>query len=437
MKGEIALRTLGASDKFFYYTSSNRTTFSIRISLVFRALDAEAFRLAAEDALNRYPEYAYRPVVSNNRLFAEENRAPIVFAPEEEGRVYHFGTKDTNGYLFYFTWRDSTVTLTYYHGLTDVMGMLEFLRCLAACYGERTGFAFTEEEKREMEGLFRSAPLSAADWVTDPYNTAGNASAVPEYAYPFPAAYAIPGDYPADSEEIHEFRLSLSVSAFLRKTKELGVSAIPLLSSLISGAVVSAYDTRETPVVAMVPANMRPLLQVNTPVNFSDGLFLPFEKADAGLPLSERCAKAKTVMRAQATANNFRHMAGAKAGTVAGFEADPTPIADQARAKTQLPPPDAFRPVSYAITYPGNMSLSKGLDRLLEDLRASMWVRGNSIFGYSFGDRLELVLKCRTDDNTWPESVRKAFGEIGLETELHDSGRLTGPRMYPEELMQK
>ena len=127
-------------------------------------------------------------------------------------------------------------------------------------------------------------------------------------------------------------------------------------------------------------------------------------------------------------------MAGAKAAAVASFEADPTPLAESARTKTQPPPADAIRPITYALTYPGRLSLSSGLDRMLEDMSGELWVRANSVFVYTFRNKMQLQIRCRTDKDLWARTIDQAFHEMGFETELADLGQVTCARMIPEEI---
>ena len=421
------MRELGASDKFFYYSYAYANTFHELIRLEIRDFRPLLFQEAANEALRIFNEYALRPVIRDNKLYAEEISGPVAFYEEPAPEELHFGTDDTNGYLFYFTYTQSTVTLNVYHGLADFVVLLDFVKCILALYAQKAGFKVPEEDKS-----FPRCRMEEKD--LDPYRYYGNAEAVPEYSYSFPGAFAIPGEYDGECGYLHGFSIILSTSAFIEKTKELGVSFIPLMSSVVSRAAGSSFDTAGRPVVAMIPVNMRPYLGADTRVNFSDGVFLPLACDHFHGPIEDVCMSLKEIMKKQITADNFRRMIANKANAVYGFENEEKSICELAREKNLLPPPGTVRPVSYAISYPGKISFSEGLDELLLDVSLSMWVRGNSIICYTFRDKMEILLQCRTDKETWAKAVNKGFLELGLLTQFRDLGRTSGSSIVLEEL---
>ena len=422
------MRELGASDKFFYYSYNNANTFNESIRFEIKDFQPAHFQEAANEALHIFNEYAYRPVIRDNKLYAEENSRPVAFYKEPAPENLHFGTDDTEGYLFFFTYTDSSVTLRCYHGLADFVVLLDFMKCILAIYAEKTGVSALEEDKS-----FPACSMEEKD--LDPYRYYGDEKAVPEYRYGFPGAFAIPADYDGECGYLHGFSIIMSTSAFIDKTKELGVSFIPLMSSVVSCAAGRCFDTEGRPVVAMIPVNMRPYLDAAARVNFSDGVFIPLECDDFHAPIEDACASLKEIMKKQITANNFRHMIANKANTVYGFESGKESIYETAGKMSMLPPAGTVRPVSYAISYPGKISFPESLEALILDVSLSMWVRGNSIICYTYRDKMEILLQCRTDDDTWAQAVNEGFQKLGLQTKFEDLGHTHGNRLVLEELL--
>lgn len=423
------MRPLGASDKYFYYTSSFENTFAIRMKLDFKELDAQAFFAAANEALKRYPEFAYKPVIKDNKLWAKENTAPVVLS-QKDGRDFRFASNDTNGYLFFFTYSGNTVNAHWYHGLTDFAGFMSFLRCVLAIYAEKTGFELTDDEKSALDGIIRKT--APKDPVTDPYGQFGDASCVPEYRFVnTTGAFAIPADYDYSLQCEHGYIITMPLAPYLKTTKQLGVSFAPLLANIIAESLTAVYDIENKPVVIMVPADFRRLADFDTAVNFSDGMLLPVEPDDRDLPIGERCGKTKEALIAQRTLNNFKSISGKKAAAVASFESEQAPLWEVARDKQKPPKPGAFRPVTSAMSYPGKITFTQGLDRMFEYVDLFAWIKGSYTIAHTYGDNITLHVYCRSDNGVWIGSIMKVLSDFGFDAKLEDEGLITAPKLDP------
>lgn len=429
---------LGKSNKFFYYHMSQGASFDIRYTIEIKNLDLDILRSAVSDALIRYPEFATTTVISNNVFTSVHNDRPVLFVTRDD-KVRHFSTDETNGYLFYFGYSGDSFTMYYYHGLSDIVGMMSFIRCYLFLYGEKTGFNFTEEETEEIKGLIRNSDEVFAKGnqtaLLDPYGTYGDSTAVPEYQLENLGAFTLPtSDYPEEAEYLHEVVLHTSTSAFLAKTKELGVSVIPLLNDIISGAMCRKYTPGDMPIIAMVPVNLRVLFESETVVNCSDGIRIPYYAADLEKPLRDRCQMWKGYLKNQMNIGLYKKIMGDKAGTVDRYEADAIPIVEQAKTKTKLPPKDFIRPMSYALTYPGKLNMSKGLDRMITDFDFHGLGRGTSIVVHTYGDKMGIQIVYRKDDNELSDIVIRAFQEYDFEVKAKDNGRVYPNRMDVDRL---
>jgi len=429
---------MGASNKFFYYVMSGRATFNIRLTLTLNNLNIETLKESFGEAIKRYPELAVKTVIKGNALTSIKNDAPIVFVPESD-KVYHFGTKDTNGYLFYISYGENHFTLSYYHGISDVLGIVEFLRCAMYLYGEKEGFDFSEEEISELVSSFRQ---SEEDFdkgnmldLLDPYNANKDENAEPDYQYDNRIAFNIPATtYPDDVYFYHECVITLKTSEVIALTKKLGVSAVPFICDVTSGAIRKEYEAGEAPVTAMVPVNFRPFCGSKTVVNCSDGILIPFEKEDEALSIEDRCLKWKDYMKKQMSEANFRKAMASKAKSVEDFEKDEMPLVERAELMTRVAPKDAKRPLSYAMTYPGKLTLLSGLDRMIDDYELKGWARANAVIGHSFKDTMRIQVLCRTDDNRLADCIFKSFKDLGLEADMVDNKRIYPDLVIMEEL---
>ncbi|MBQ7678045.1 MAG: hypothetical protein IJT32_07405, partial [Lachnospiraceae bacterium] len=137
------IREQGYGSKLFYYTLSGEyTTFNMRETLHFKdPVDVLTWAECVEDTLVDFPELAVCPVIRDNLVCyeANHNEPPVLKKRDGEEPVRYFGTDDTNGYLFYFLCDDKDVLVSFFHGLTDGVGMESFLDCVLYRYGQRKG----------------------------------------------------------------------------------------------------------------------------------------------------------------------------------------------------------------------------------------------------------------------------------------------------------
>lgn len=432
---------LGASNKFFYYIMTGNASFNIRLRLTINNLNLGLFKEAANEAIKRYPELGARTVIHQNTLTSKVIDKEIVFV-KEDGKIRHLGTDETNGYLFYFIEDGNKVTISYYHGLSDVVGILEYLRCLMYLYATKTSFSLNDDELNELLPTIRCEDFSISDEnemeALDPYRMYGDSNVVEDYHFDNKGAYSLPNaDYPDDADYLHEQLITLSTSEFIKKTKELGVSVVPLINDIVSTAIRKEYDTDNMPVIAMVPVNLRPYVGSKTVVNCSDGIFIPYEKEDETLDITERCLKWKSFMNKQITANNFIKLMGNKAASVDAFEKDETPIIEQARIKTMVPKKGSVRPLTYALTYPGKMTLLSGLDRMLDNIELRGLARSNSVVAHTFKDVMRIQVVTRTDDTKLTDCILNGLKELNIAAKCVDCQRVYADKVIMEELFNE
>lgn len=432
---------LGASNKFFYYVMTGNASFNIRLSLTIHDLNLDLFKEAANEAIKKYPELGARTIIHQNTLISRVIDDEIVFVKEDKNNR-HLGTDETNGYLFYFIADGNKVTISYYHGLSDVVGILEYLRCLMYLYATKTSFSLSEDELNELLPTIRCEDFCINDEnemkALDPYRMYGDTNVDEDYHFDNKGAFSLPNvDYPDDADYLHEQLITLSTSEFIKKTKELGVSVVPLINDIVSTAIRKEYDTDNMPVTAMVPVNLRPYVGSNTIVNCSDGIFIPYEKEDEALDITERCLKWKSFMNKQITKNNFIKLMGNKAASVDAFEKDETSIFEQARIKTMVPKKGTVRPLSYALTYPGKMTLLSGLDRLLEDIEIRGLARSNSVIAHTFKDIMRIQVITRTDDTKLTDCILNQLKELNIAASCVDCKRVYADKLIIEELIEE
>lgn len=428
------MRELGCSDKYFYYTSSYGASFELCLGFRMDDFDAETYKRSFGEALSLYPEFRYRPVIKENRLFAEENDNDVIFT--DKITSYRFGTDETNGYLFYLSFENGVMRFHFYHGLSDVHGILELLRCSLYFYAVKTGFELSEDEISSIKSSIRTskAQISSGRSVMDPYPVIADDKAVPEYVHRDLDAFAIPVDYGNDRMDVHGYLYTLSVKEVIERTKKYGVSFVPFINSMIAGSVYKAFDTKGKDVNAMIPVDMRQFFETYTLCNCSDGVFIRCTPDNGKLSVEDLSRSMKTDMRRQMTREYFESVTAGKIKAVKGFEQDETEISSLAKKLTAPRKITDIRPLSYAFTYPGKISYGPGLDRMISEMDFYLIVRGNSVCMYSSWDDLRIRMLTRTDSTEWKDALYEELRSEGLKVTMNDLGSITGSLMNIEDL---
>lgn len=273
---------MGASNEFFYYTQSgDGTVFDIVQNMEFHdEIDKTVLKESVEKALELFPEFAVRPVIKDNRLYYQENHEPAPIFDED--RISYFGTEYTNCYQFRIVCSGKTLRMSVFHAMADAIGLMSFIKTFLYFYMTGTGKKMPEGADAAKSLGIRITEdnlpdLSLKDTL-DPYRAFGNASCKPEWTYDNPGAFVVPEPQYGDTE--NKFRVSkieLSLPAFLAKTKEYGVSVVPLLVTVVARALDKTYDRGGKPIVFMLPVNLRTEFNTDTVVNMSDGVLLPVD----------------------------------------------------------------------------------------------------------------------------------------------------------------
>lgn len=431
---------LGAADKFFYYNYSGDASFEILLRVALKEeADPKKLQIAADKALSLYPELRFRVRVENNRFVAEDNPLPVVVVPESEKSLY-FGSADTNGHQMFLTYEQNRIGLHMFHGWTDYSGFMTYLRALFYQYAALTGHALTENELSELLPTIRTAApdmegIDREDFWT-PYEKYSDLCAALNASSGFSPAFSIPyKPYPYGCCRTNTTTVEIRTSDFIAETKRLDVSFVPLITDLISGAVRRQYDVGDEAVTAMIPADLRPIFSSKTVTNFSDGMNITCFKADMEKTQKERCDAFKKRMLEQMTKENFALLLGGKVKTVEGYENDPRTLFEVAAEKRRPKIPGAPTPVTYCCSYVGRITLTAGLDRMLEDAALEVFCRVHAVFVYTFGDSMRFFITNRTDETDFPDAITEALNRQGFDPKLVNREIRTQNKYAPEKLL--
>ena len=406
---------IGVSSEYFYQRNVDDATFSIQMEFKLKkAIDIRSLKTATSRAIELYPELCFRPVLKDGKVVAEPNDKEVcVYDNRDVSRC--FGSDETNGYLFYFSHDDRTLVLHFYHGMTDIKGIMAFLRtvfyyyndCLDGLPKDDPFFSTCRIDKDNLSGLDE-------DDMYDPYRKYADMSSVSPVVLPGPA-FQIP-EVPDDSTEhySHKYRISLSTSEYLKKTKEIGASFATLFHILVCDATDRAYGIGDDLFIGMLPADMRSYFGSDTYVNFSDSIMLPQTAEDRKHDISTRSGKIKDHIHGCLNTEYFSALLADKVRSVESFV--PTPDA--------VKPKKIVTPFTLGISVPGRIELGGGLDEMIEDFYIPSSSRVPIVSETSFMDHMTFYINMKNDNNTLPLAFKDELESYGLSCKLFDEGKI-------------
>ena len=421
----MKLLPMGISNQLFYYTCAGEELsfdFCYHFDLQ-EKLDRRALSAAAAKALQNFPEFAIRPVVHDNKLWAVPNHGPVALLEDEPEKTRYYGTEETGGYLFYFRCREKGFSFPYFHGMTDFYGVWHFLRTLCYYYALEKGLSPRPDE------FVRTAPPKGMtedekEWY-DPYVKFASPlkDAGAEGPQPAPAAFEIPESYYSlELPYSSGYEIRCPLKDILQLVKERGTSVVPFLAVLTSRAIASAYPWDGTPIRIMASANMRKYYQTNTMANFSDATFLSYDRELASLSTEEQAVRFRQILKGQMTKEHFNPLIAKKVQMVRSMAEADVSLTEWNRRFTQSPGEGAASPMTVALTYPGSLDLPEEYAPLLGRVTRSLCSRGVNVsfcvFVSTYGDTMYIRSCQRFDSDAVMQGIRKALSQAGLPTKM-------------------
>lgn len=421
---------LGVSNRFFYYTGTGNATFDQRYTITLKdSIDFDAMKYAINETLKYYPEFRQKIIVKDGKFDAVINdKPPVVF--EDEGN-HKYISDEVNNYPYFFTYSKerNDLILNAFHGFTDGLSIIKFYTSLLYHYACRLGDKFTDTELCEIKKIIRTTEDDLAlldeEIQYDPYLKFHDANAKPAYQYTCDDAYYFNNkQYDESANYVHLYELTLSTSEFVKKSKEIGTSFAPLLIYAISKGISKNFTMDKRPVVAMLPLDCRRIFDVDTMVNFADGISIPFFSDDIVKDSFSVCSGLKDYMIKQQTKENMSLVMESKVNKVSTFENGDKPLYDILRDNQKMLPIDAKRPTTYAMSYSGKVDFTEHLNKYVTNFKIYAYVRAYSTVVCTYGDKLNVMIAQRTDEDKFPCSVKSGFDELGLKSTLVDRGKL-------------
>ncbi|MBQ9303905.1 hypothetical protein [Butyrivibrio sp.] len=434
---------LGSSNKFFYYAMSNAKSFNLRYILSFReALEISAIKKAVRKALDVYKEFSCRIVVQDN-CFSCEYSSEMPFFHEADDiwdtETFDFASDELKGFPFYFQYTSDKLLISYFHGLTDIVGMNTFIKSVLYFYSIEIGQIDDDEKKELADIVFCSDEQLEAieDGIRyDPYGTCGNTAVEPDHIHEDVGAYYLEDN---KKDHMHYEEIEINTDDFSKLVEQYKSSFVGLIMVLTQQALRKSYETGDENVTVMLPVNQRPYFGtsgIQTNVNCSDSIMVDYTADKSQESLMEQCAYTRGCFDKAIRSNNFIKMAGDKNQLVTDFESSgrsPVDIAAEVQAAYDE---SGFNGLSYVITSPGRFILPPALDRLIEDIDINSYAAAHSFWVYTFRKSFRIKYCSRNDSLKLMDALKDELGHLNVNYQERCRGILKGDRLYLKDLKE-
>lgn len=209
-------------------------------------IDADCLKRAVQTALDRHRVFRLIVIQDEKRFYLMTNHSDGVIHPDDGSRPEAGGEKN-NGLLTYISYRDNKINVDFFHGISDGIGLLAFIRTLLGCYcSER------------YEGV-----ISTVDTKEDPREYADSLLFVPEtpvssgIKYEYQQAFQLPERQMDEKCSCKHYKLSVETEAFERFMHENGASRSTAFAWMMNRTIAQIHPEATDPIVAALAVNAR------------------------------------------------------------------------------------------------------------------------------------------------------------------------------------
>lgn len=325
-------------------------------------VDRACLQAAAEKAFARFRVQRMTVVRDAARFYLKENlRPPIVH--EDDGSRHSLCTGENNGHMLWIGFRGRTITIEFFHGVSDGKGMLPFIHSLLCFYCEaRFGDAdcaalnpaWKPEDIREYTEAVRFLP-----------DEAGAAPA----GYSWGEAFQLEGRHLESETECSSYELIVDAGAFEAYMRANASSRSAVFAMFMNHAVASRHDVGEAPVVAALAVDARGAYGAEGTMQCCVATApLWLDREILALPMSERLRHGREMILEGTQAERICASAlRTRAFNVRLEEEHPTLAEKQACCRRMN---DAgSTKYSYGISYVGEIRFGEAVDRHIENVR--------------------------------------------------------------------
>lgn len=216
------------------------------------AIDPQCLEHAARAAFARHRVFRLRVVRDDTRLYLADNTEDVVVHPDDDRR-FIVGGNDNNGYLTRIGYRGDTISVEFFHGASDGMGVMAFLRTLL--------YYYCSEKYGKIDPV--PAGILLEDTPEDPREYADSLMFIPDEpvqadkGYEYDTAFQLPDAQMADECASHYYEFTIDAAAFEAYMRENRSSRSAVFAWMMNKVIAEVNGLADAPIVAALAVNAR------------------------------------------------------------------------------------------------------------------------------------------------------------------------------------
>ncbi len=228
-------------------------------------VDPSVLQRAVDKTLPRFPSMAVRLKAGLFWYYFEENDTQLVVRPKD-GRLCHpFRKGENNGFLLRVLYDAHSISVEYFHAITDGTGGMIFLKTLVAEYLRQCGHVIPAEK-----GIFDPDDMPSSDETADAFarfqNTAAPLQHSARKAYHFPGRRLPLGELRGMSCKLSAQELKAAAARYQATVTEF-LAAVLLYTAYC--AQQEEHPKHPKPICISIPLNLRKRFGERTIRNYS------------------------------------------------------------------------------------------------------------------------------------------------------------------------
>lgn len=355
------------SDKYYYYwvTPGGRAPIVEWEVVLSQDVDEAALRRALETAVQAHTNFRTHPIIVNGRPQHELLDVEDVPLFEDDGAVRRMGTADTLGYLFYVAWQGKKVALHYFHSVADGRGGLAFMCTLLRCYLGEKGLIDCDKPASDSSGT-----QPTFERILE------RMKGVPPFGKFDPKrhdVFSMPVErYPRKGTKQRMLEIDVPLMPLLSLSKRSDSSVVPTLQALIGRALHKTFDVGERTIVAYTSIDTRRVFGLESDGNAATHFSVPYVAKLDHYDLPKRAMVLRGALDLQTLPENIATEIASNMVGVAEGEATPYPVEAITAAIEESVLRDSNSIYTYAISYPGKVSLPAEVEPYVDEVRTSV-----------------------------------------------------------------
>ena len=354
-------------DRYYYYwvTPGGRAPIVEWEAVLDADVDEAALGRAVRLAMRIHTNFRTHAAIVDGRPWHELREAGEVPVFADDGRVRRVGTPDTCGFLFYVGWVGRRVALRYFHSVADGRGGLAFLGTVLRCYVAELGLADAVDVAPDSMDTYPAFEGILAKMAGEP--PLGKFDPRRHDVFSMPVER-----YPREGTCQRVLEIDVPLVPLLEISKRSESSVVPTLQALIGRALHAHFDVGAKTIVTYTSIDTRRVFGFESGGNAATHFSVPYVAALDTYELSERAMVLRSALDVQTLPENIACEIARNMAEVAQGEATGYPIEDITAAAEARVFEGSNASYTYAISYPGKVTLPDVVESHVEEVRTSV-----------------------------------------------------------------